>query len=326
MQIYALLSLLLVAPTALAQQQYSLVDAFAGPAFYDAFVWETFSDPTHGRTNYVDIGTAISNNLSYATPSKFVMRADYTHVVPASARGRDSVRITSKTAYTEGLYILDLSHMPTGCATWPAWWTFSRNGPWPSGGEIDIIEGVNQNTANLASLHTAPNCKMSKARQQTGSTVSNDCDTNVNYNQGCGTSFIKANSYGPAFNAQGGGYYVLSRTENEISVWFWSRTDPSVPHEVSQSSQMIRIPSPGPTWGTPDATFPLSNNGGDCDYQSHFDPHHIIFDLTLCGDWAGTAFATSGCGLSSCEDYVNNNPASFVEAYWEINSLRIYTQ
>ena len=64
----------------------------------------------------------------------------------------------------------------------------------------------------------------------------------------------------------------------------------------------------------------------------------------LQGDWAGTSFATSGCGPSTCEDcefiiirfvflrtvlthraVVNNNPASFAEAYWEINSLRIYT-
>ena len=186
MRLAALVSLLFAA-SALAQQvQYSLTDAFSGTQFFDAFVWETFNDPTHGRVNYVDISTAIKSNLSYASGSKFIMRADSTSIVPSYARGRDSVRITSKTAYTEGLYILDLSHMPTGCATWPAWWTFSRNGPWPSGGEIDIIEGVfalrsvsarlvdcfllgvNQNTANLASLHTTPNCSMPPIRQQTG--------------------------------------------------------------------------------------------------------------------------------------------------------------
>lgn len=35
---------------------------------------------------------------------------------------------------------MDSVHMPTGCATWPAFWS---NGPnWPAGGEIDIVEGV----------------------------------------------------------------------------------------------------------------------------------------------------------------------------------------
>jgi len=32
--------------------------------------------------------------------------------------------------------------MPVGCATWPAFWTLSSTGPWPAGGEVDIIEGT----------------------------------------------------------------------------------------------------------------------------------------------------------------------------------------
>lgn len=69
------------------------------------------------------------------------MRADDVSIVPASARGRDSVRITSLTAYNDSIIVLDLQHMPAACSTWPAFWTLSQNGPWPSGGEIDIIEG-----------------------------------------------------------------------------------------------------------------------------------------------------------------------------------------
>ena len=76
-----------------------------------------------------------------ASEYKFVMRADYQNVVPASARGRNSVRIQSVDAYSEAVVILDLQHMPEGCATWPAFWSVSQAGPWPQGGEIDIIEG-----------------------------------------------------------------------------------------------------------------------------------------------------------------------------------------
>ena len=68
------------------------------------------------------------------------MRADFTNVVPPGARGRDSIRITSKNAYTDSAFVFDVSHMPEGCATWPAFWTLTT-GSWPSGGEIDIIEG-----------------------------------------------------------------------------------------------------------------------------------------------------------------------------------------
>jgi hypothetical protein len=70
------------------------------------------------------------------------MRADDWSIVDPSARGRDSVRISSQTAYDEAIFVLDLAHMPAGCSTWPAFWTLSKQGPWPAGGEIDIIEGT----------------------------------------------------------------------------------------------------------------------------------------------------------------------------------------
>jgi hypothetical protein len=113
------------------------------------------------------------------------MRANDTQIVPPDARGRDSVRIQSQNAYNDSLIILDLYHMPEGCSTWPAFWTLSQVGPWPIGGEIDIIEGkyqwpvardrvfiivlgVNLNPQNLASLHTTPGCNMTVVRNQTG--------------------------------------------------------------------------------------------------------------------------------------------------------------
>jgi beta-glucanase (GH16 family) len=70
------------------------------------------------------------------------MRADSTKIVGTNDRGRDSVRISSWNAYDEAVIVLDVQHMPEGCATWPAFWTLSQAGPWPNGGEIDIIEGT----------------------------------------------------------------------------------------------------------------------------------------------------------------------------------------
>jgi beta-glucanase (GH16 family) len=110
----------------------------------------------------------------------FVMRADDWSIVGPSARGRDSVRISSQAAYGDSAIVLDLAHMPAGCGTWPAFWTLSQKGPWPNGGEIDIIEGmllvsrlssesptcvlscagVNKQESNQATLHTTSNCKM----------------------------------------------------------------------------------------------------------------------------------------------------------------------
>jgi hypothetical protein len=82
------------------------------------------------------------------------MRADDWSIVDPSARGRDSVRISSQTAYDEAIFVLDLAHMPAGCSTWPAFWTLSQQGPWPAGGEIDIIEGTRPRISHSAKLLT----------------------------------------------------------------------------------------------------------------------------------------------------------------------------
>lgn len=248
------------------------------------------------------------------------MQADSTNVVPKGSRGRDSIRLISKAAYADSVIILDLEHMPWGCATWPAFWTLSATGPWPQGGEIDVIEGVNQLSENLVSLHTSPNCSMPQSRDQTGVVASTNCDASVNYNQGCGTDLPSPASYGEGFNEGGGGYYALSRAKGEgISVWFWPRGGSQIPLDVEENWPIVD-PS---QWGTPGAYFPTNSN--QCDYETHFNAHNIIFDLTFCGDWAGTVWSTSGCGSETCVDYVDNNPEKFQDAYWEVNSLRVYT-
>lgn len=301
-------------------RSYYLKENYCGEKFLDAFTWETFDDPTHGRVNYVGKDDALATNLSFASFDKFVMRADSTNYVSPSARGRDSVRIISNDAYAECIIVLDIQHMPEGCGTWPAFWTLSRNGPWPSGGEIDIIEGVNLNTMNLISLHTTPGCSMDVYREQKGYTVSKDCNTEINSNQGCGTNSGKQNSYGTGFNDAGGGFYVMERSRSTgIRVWFWSRAeDRKIPTTVKQDMGVIW---PG-AFGKPDAHFPTTA----CDYDSHFDEHQIIFDTTFCGDWAGAVFKNVPCGGGSCADFVNDNPDAFTKAFWEINSLRIYTK
>jgi Glycosyl hydrolases family 16 len=137
----------------LANNNYRLSDAIVGHAFYGAFNWETKDDPTHGRVNYVDQETAINSNYSYATDNKFIMKANSRDVVQPESRGRDSVRIASKKAYDDSIMVLDIEHMPFGCGTWPAFWTLSKEGPWPHGGEIDIIEG----TPPFVEIMTPPN-------------------------------------------------------------------------------------------------------------------------------------------------------------------------
>ncbi|KAI0769731.1 concanavalin A-like lectin/glucanase domain-containing protein [Trametes elegans] len=263
-----------------ARAGYTLADEYIGQGFLNGFVWETEDDLTHGRVNYISQAEALQKNLTFVSDTKFVMAADSANVVPPDARGRDSIRIHSAKAYDEAVVVLDLQHMPEGCGTWPAFWTLSETGPWPNGGEIDIVEGVNLAKTNQAALHTMPNCTMENTlRLMTGNATAPNCDVNVNYNTGCTVAFRKPATYGPNFNAAGGGYYALARSKKEgVRIWFWGRDDCTVPEEV-------RAPKPGqevhPTlwWGLPEAAFPLGEN---CDYESHFAPHQLTFDLTFC--------------------------------------------
>ncbi|KAF7981756.1 hypothetical protein HWV62_31813 [Athelia sp. TMB] len=106
--------------------------------------------------------------------------------------------------------------MPEGCGTWPAIWEVDEAN-WPNAGEIDIVEGVNNVTPNQSTLHTGPGCSIpASGVAQYGTTVGTDCNANDNGNAGCGVKSPDTNSYGPTFNADGGGYYAMERTTTSI--------------------------------------------------------------------------------------------------------------
>ncbi|KIM32527.1 glycoside hydrolase family 16 protein [Serendipita vermifera MAFF 305830] len=334
------LLLLCTVPTSLAHR-YALQDETIGHKFFYDFEHEAINDPTHGRVDYVDEATARVFNLSYASDDRFILRGDHTSRLSSYDKGRKSVRLLSKKAYSHGTVIVaDISHMPTGCGTWPALWSVGDN--WPHGGEIDIIEGVNNRSPNLVSLHSSENCRQPSTRRQKGTPVTNDCNANVNFNTGCGVKIDNDLSYGAPFNEVGGGWYALERTTHEIKAWFWARNDPDVPQDVQRSHHhsrgLLQAPIIGELgqggghhpdtllidtskWGVPDVRFV----NDECDIPGHFKRQKIVINLTFCGDWAGEyfAYASSGCP-STCNDFVDSNPEAFVEAYWDISSIRVY--
>ncbi|KAJ8520274.1 hypothetical protein ONZ45_g2850 [Pleurotus djamor] len=309
-----LISLALLASPALCAT-YGLTDNIVGSAFLNTFNFQAIADPTHGRVNYVDANTARSKNLTFASGDTFILRADHTTVLNPNGAGRDSVRIRSNKLYTTHVAVFNIRHMPQGCGTWPAVWE-TNEASWPNGGEIDIVEGVNDQAPNAITLHTSAGCTMPASRPMTGTAGQNDCNVAVNGNTGCGVRQNDANSYGPGFNNNGGGWYVVERTNSFIRVWFWARNSGSVPSSVRNGDASVNTD----TFGTPTAFFPNTQ----CDIASHFNQHNIIINLTFCGDWAGSVYGQSGCP-SSCNDFVNNNPGSFANAYFDIASLRVYT-
>ncbi|CAA7267292.1 unnamed protein product [Cyclocybe aegerita] len=210
--------------------------------------------------------------------------------------------------------VFNIRHMPVGCGTWPAVWTVGGN--WPNQGEIDILEGVNNQGPNTVTLHTSSGCTMPASRAQTGTALLNNCDVAASNNAGCGVRMTDTRSYGSIFNNKGGGWFAVERTNSFIKVWFWSRAATGmIPSDVLNGATSVNTNN----WGTPRAYFPNTN----CPISSKFGLHNIVINLTFCGDWAGNAYGSSGCP-GTCIDYVNNNPSAFTNAYFDFAWLKIY--
>lgn len=172
------LILAICATLALVQAtSYTLKDDYT-ENFFDMFDFYTGADPTLGYTDYLTYDNATDCGLIKSTsPPKWGVD-DNNVLNPTNTAGRPSVRLTSKTTYNHGLFILDLAHMPASvCGTWPAFWTFGQSATWPVGGEIDIIEYVNLHSTNLMTLHTSDGCSITgDSSLMTGTLESNDCD------------------------------------------------------------------------------------------------------------------------------------------------------
>ncbi|WWC58563.1 uncharacterized protein I303_101106 [Kwoniella dejecticola CBS 10117] len=305
------------------------VEEWSGNSFFDNVNFWEWNDPTHGTVDYLNAGDAWNSGLiSINSNKRAVMAVDTTQVVSG---GRKSIRIHGNKVFTGGLVLMDAYHMPTGCGTWPAWWS---NGPnWPEGGEIDIFEGVNDFSQNQVSLHTGNGCTMPNnmndnqvGQLTTGSFDSYNCASYATSNQGCGVrDTTTSNAYGEPFNAIGGGVYAMRWSKAGITVWFFPRTN--IPADITADA-----PNPS-SWGKAMAHFPSDN----CSPYQFFYDHFNIFDTTLCGDWAGAdgvwnyagyAGQDQSCaastGYSTCSDYVLNNGAAFADAYWEVSYVKYF--
>lgn len=292
---------------------YTLVNTFDKTNFLDEFDFFTAADPTNGFVQYISQSVAENDDLVRYENNQIYIGVDYTTQNPIG--GRNSVRVSSSQTYTKGLFIADIEHMPGGiCGTWPAFWSFGPN--WPRSGEIDIIEGVNSATTDTITLHTSPGCTVNNYNSAAGTmTLETDCSAG-NSNDGCGVSTTNTNAYGEGFNAVGGGVYAMQWASTGIYVWFFQRGQ--IPSDITNGYPNT------PSWGTPMATF----SGSGCDFDTAFQNHNLVFDTTFCGDWAGqdSVWGSSSCSrlAPTCSDYVANNPAAFTEAYWLINSVKVY--
>ncbi|KDQ60270.1 glycoside hydrolase family 16 protein [Jaapia argillacea MUCL 33604] len=320
-----LLSALSVVSVSWAQPAppYELVRDYSGQTFFNGWDFFGFRDNlTWGNVTYVDAPTAASDKLAYVNDAgKVILKVDNTTTV-ASGDSRNSVRITTHASYGLGsMWIFDVSHLPYGCSVWPAYW--SKGPVWPDDGEIDIIEAVNLMQNNEGALHTLEGCTHSATSNpalELGQVSETDCSTPA----GCVVTESKPNSYGPTFNAAGGGVWATSFDATGVYIWFWSR--PDVPKSITSLTSTSPLGSVS-DWGVPSMAWPAIN----CNIPKYFTDQQIVLDITLCGGWAGIdAVYSSTCGTAGptglCyNDSIVGAGSKFDQAYFEINYLRTYT-
>lgn len=127
---------------------------------------------------------------------------------------------------------------------------------WPTSGEIDIIEGVNNQGTDSITLHTSSGCNVNIDGSQSGAKLANaNCNTD-NGNTGCGASTTLGQAYGDAFNSNGGGVYAMQWESSGVYVWFWPHG--SVPSDVTAGAPVTA------NWGLPVVAF---NGASTCDIE-----------------------------------------------------------
>ncbi|KAI5810579.1 beta-1,3-1,4-glucanase [Pyronema omphalodes] len=302
--------------------------------FFDQFDFFTGPDPTYGLVKYVDKSSASAKGLIGRIDRSVYIGVDSTSKLGASDTGRASVRLESKQRFTGGLFVLDVEHLPWGCGSWPAFWTFGA--PWPFRGEVDIIEGVHLARSNSMVVHVASgdcSCQLKPFFTSDRGTrgipyLANGC-TPSKMSTETHLKDPRPNSYGgPGYK---GGVYAMEWTKRDIKIWFFPRgTEPADLASTSTADANLEpvaaasAPNPN-TWGHPVAWIPLL-----CGWGDRFKDHRVVINVSFCGAWAGKqdVWQASGCyhpqTAPTCEDWVRKRPETFKETYWKIRSVRVW--
>lgn len=339
---------------------YRKVEEYSGQNFFEGFTWWDLPDPTGGFIKYVDIDTSATNNLT-----AFILREEQAQahaeaqgktIVAAPAvngyvgvdfqqqvqlngttPGMNSVRLVSKATFDVGLLVVvDVLHAPTGPGVWPAVWLLGNvtDVSWPNAGEIDIMEWVNTDSVNHMTLHTQPGCSVntdeSAASEYSGNLAETDCSSAGQGGVGSlGCSITappggitsgerKLATAGAPFNKQGGGVYVAEWTSTGVTTWLFPRNN--LPADLTSEK-----PNPSSWTAKPLAKF----SGTGCDFSNKFQQQQLIINIDLCGQWAGSTDLwqelANETGTADCNAYVASHPESFRDAYFEFNSIKMYS-
>jgi hypothetical protein len=203
-----------------------------------------------GLAGYVIQEKSTNNGLIYLAVDH------HTTIDNIGAAGRNSVRLESIDTFSTGLWIADIAHMPSStCGVWPAYWLLGTSAPWPSAGEVDILEGINDNIDNTIALHTDKDITVTNLTNSdrsfqmpmgntttamtmnmttmNGQFTSTDCNHDRSGGKGCAVTDSVGN-YGTSFNLKSGGYLITEVTDSSITIWSIPRGSTPTKPDASQ--------------------------------------------------------------------------------------------
>ncbi|CAN8104899.1 unnamed protein product [Discula destructiva] len=304
-----------------ATESYQLSEEYTADNFFDKFDFFTSTytsgdswDDTHGYVQYRGQADAESLGLISTSTGQIYIGPDMNSTYDPDGTGRESVRMTSKSVYNQGLMIAKFSHMPVqACGAWPAFWSFGS--PWLTLGEIDFFEGWNEMGFNRMAMHTnktlGGECSLTTSGIA-GTIMTDDCNNGEDMT-GCGVQDASG-----VWGSTTGATFAMEWTAEAIKIWSWVPS--AVPADITDGA-------PDPTssaWGIPTLFVEQTS----CDLSKSFGNQQLVFNIDFCGDTAGSpTFWNETCSAKTgdtCASYVANNPAAFAETYFMVEGIQYY--
>jgi len=178
---------------------------------------------------------------------------------------------------------------------------------WPAAGEVDIIETINGNNIIHNTIHTCP--QMCDSEWNEDGVIINCANATLSDpNSGCSGKSYKVNS--PE------GTFACLWENNSIGFYYW---EPEADVK-SDGGPLSKSPKPE-TWSRSFLKnhVRLLETSTECDDENHkewqcetcegmnrceFKNLKMIFNITLCGIWAGYQFDETNNSLNNCKEYV----------------------
>ncbi|CAK9092659.1 Probable glycosidase C21B10.07 [Durusdinium trenchii] len=265
--------------------EYEMVWKAEAETFFDD--WQFIEKSmTRGAEWYLNRSEAFYQSVAHASAAGAIIRVGE-QVHPFKRR---SLMLHSPRAWRPDVgfvVAMKYKHVPYGPGVWPAFWFLNSDRPWPSGGELDVLEFANDETAKVT-FHTDQNCSlnvpkmMSCASQLVGASMDTDvsCLTNYSGNAlGCMPPQLRRT-----------GEWYSKNPGVLVTVWDASGiTTFHIPEGQIPADLKAEKPQPN-TWPSAWRMAFMPFDPETCVNIAH--PQEIVINIALCGDWAGNSWWT----------------------------------